>query len=186
MQNNDLLENVEKLRSEYYSKQSKNMFFKSKQKLAAAESVSSAMDLRELAQRTIFVIKDTYKIYLDYTFFKLFANPSNYNYLIDYILSLINYCIEEYGFFEVHVNLDTFSVSACHRYKEVIELYLNECMKKDTDLSNKLNKMHLYNIPSVFETVQKLLAPLMHEAVLKKIELYNKQESLVTLPKLLN
>uniref|UniRef100_A0A6C0B7J9 CRAL-TRIO domain-containing protein n=1 Tax=viral metagenome TaxID=1070528 RepID=A0A6C0B7J9_9ZZZZ len=186
MQKEELLAKIEKLRANFYSKQNKNTFFTSKQKLSVAENVSKSLNQQELTQMTVFVIKDTCKIYVDYTVFKLFANPSNYNYLIEYMLTLINYCNENFGCFEVHVNLDTFTVSACHRYKEVIELYLSECMKKDTELSEKLQKMHLYNIPSVFETIQKLLAPLMHEAVLKKIESHNKQESLVSLDKLFN
>jgi len=186
MQNNELLAKIEKLKTDYYSKQTKNTFFTSKQKLAVAETVSNSMNLQDLVARSVFVIKDTYKIYVDYTVFKHFANPSNYQYIIDYILTLLTYCIEQNGTFEVHVNLDTFTISACHRYKEVIELYLTECMKKDTELSEKLNKMHIYNIPSVFETIQKLLLPLIHEAVKEKIELHNKTESNLTLPLLFN
>ena len=142
MENKELLARIDKLKADYYSKQSKNTFFTSKQKLAVAETVSNSMNLEELVQRSVYVIKNTNKIYVDYTVFKLFANPSNYHYIIDYMLSLLSYCIEYNGLFEVHVNLDTFTVSACHRYKEVIELYLSECMKKDTELSEKLNKMH--------------------------------------------
>lgn len=186
MQNNDLLDQVEKLKADFYSKQNKNTFFTSKQKLAVAETVSNSMNLQELVARSVYVIKDTHKIFLDYTIFKHFANPSNYKYIIDYILTLLTYCIEQNGNFEVHVNLDSFTVSACHRYKEVIELYLTECMKQDTELSDKLNKMHLYNVPSVFESIQKMLAPLIHEDVKQKIELHNKKESVLTLPLLLN
>lgn len=186
MQNNELLAKIEKLKADYYSKQTKNTFFTSKQKLAAAETVSNSINLEELVHRSVFVINNTNKVYVDYTVFKLFANPSNYQYIIDYMLTLLTYCIEHNGLFEVHVNLDTFTVSACHRYKEVIELYLTECMKKDTELSEKLGKMHIYNIPSVFETIQKMLMPLMHDVVKEKIEVHNKLESASILPLLFN
>jgi uncharacterized protein YlaN (UPF0358 family) len=186
MQNSELFENIEKLKADFYLKQNKNTFFTSKQKLAVAETVSNSMNLQDLVAHSVYVIKDTHKIYLDYTIFKHFANPSNYQYIINYILTLLKYLIEQNGTFEVHVNLDSFTVSACHRYKEVIELYLTECMKHDTEFSEKLNKMHLYNVPSVFETIQKMLAPLIHEAVKQKIELHNKKESVVTLSKLFN
>lgn len=177
MQKNDLLISIEKVKQEYYSKEKKNTFFTSKQKLALAETVSNSISQEDLTARTVYVVHNTNKIFVDYTIFKLFANPSNYQYLVSYMITLLDYCIENYNSYEVHVNLDTFSVSACHRFKEVIELYLNECMKHNTEFTDKLNKMHLYNIPSVFETIQKLLSPFMHEIVKQKIELHKKTES---------
>ena len=95
-------------------------------------------------------------------------------------------CIEKYGFFEAHVNLDSFTISACHRYKEVIEKFMNECMKHETVFTEKIVVMHIYNIPHVFDTIQIILAPLIHENVKKKIELYNKLESPALLTDLLS
>jgi hypothetical protein len=71
--------------------------------------------------------------------------------------------------------MDTFSVSACHRYKEVIETYLNECLKYDTPFTEKLVVMYLYNIPTVFDTIHKMLKPFIHETVKQKIELRDKK-----------
>jgi hypothetical protein len=173
----DFASKIENIRNSFYQKQSKNIFFTSKQKLNLANTVSTSLNLEDLINKTVYVIHDTNKVYLDYTIFKLFANPSNYEILVTYIVQLFTICIEKYNFFEVHINLESFSVSACHRYKEVIENFMNECMKHDTLFTEKITIMHIYNIPHVFENIQKILTPLIHETVKKKIELHKKIES---------
>jgi hypothetical protein len=177
MEKDNLINKLEEMKKEYYSKNSKNTFFKSKQKLALAENISSTLSVDDLLQRTVYVIKDTNKVYIDYTVFKTYANPSIYEKMVKFALFVLDYCINKFGSYEVYLNMDTFSVSACHRYKEVIETYLNECMKHETPYTEKLTTMHLYNIPSVFDTIQKLLAPFIHDDVNKKIDLHNKKES---------
>jgi hypothetical protein len=177
MEKDDLINKLEDMKKDYYAKNSKNMFFKSKQKLELAENISSALSVDDLLQRTVYVIKDTNKVYIDYTVFKTYANPSIYEKMVRYALFVLDYCIEKFGTYEVYLNLDTFSVSACHRYKDVIETYLNECMKHETPYTEKLITMHLYNIPSVFDNIQKLLTPFIHETVKQKIDLRDKRES---------
>lgn len=177
---------IENIKSNFYEKQNKNIFFTSKQKLNLANTVSQSMNLEDLINKTVYIIRDTNKVYLDYTIFKLFANPSNYDVLVRYIVQLFSDCINKYGFFEAHVNLDSFTISACHRYKEVIEKFLGECMKHETIFTEKIVVMHIYNIPHVFDSIQKILSPLIHETVKKKIELYNKIEGPVLITALLS
>jgi len=185
MEKNDIVQNIEQLKKEFYSNQTKNMFFKSRQKLALASSISNSVSMEDLMQKTVFIIKETNKIYMDYTIFKAYANPSNYEMVVKYILQLMTHCVANFNSFEVHINLDTFSVSACHRYKEVIESYLNECLKYETPFTEKLIIMRIYNIPSVFDTIHKMLTPFIHEKVSKKIELHKKPESALILSRLL-
>jgi hypothetical protein len=165
---------IDNIKKNFYEKQNKNIFFTSKQKLNLANTVSQSMNLDELINKTVYIIHDTNKVFLDYTMFKLFANPSNYDILVRYIVQLSSECIDKYGFFEAHVNLDSFTVSACHRYKEVIEKFLGECMKHETVFTEKIVVMHIYNIPHFFDTIQRILAPLIHDNVKKKIELHDK------------
>jgi hypothetical protein len=183
---NDVIDKVEQLKRDFYAKQSKNTFFKTRQKMELAAAVSSSMNIEELIQRTVYIVKDTNKVFLDYIVFKTYAHPSNYDVIVRYILQLLSYCIEKFGNFEVHVNMDTFSVSACHRYKTVIETYINECMKQDTPFSEKLIFMRLYNIPSIIDNIQKLLNPLIFEEVKKKIDFRDKNESPALLAHLFN
>jgi hypothetical protein len=178
--------NIERIKTGFYEKQRKNLFFTSKQKLDLAGTVSSSMNLEDLIRRTVFIVSDTNRVYLEYNLFKLYANPANYEILVRYIIHLFTLCVDKYDSFEVHVNLDSFSVSACHRYKDVIETFLNECLKNETVLTEKLSVMHLYNIPSVFDTIQKLLAPFIHETVKRKIDLHSKAESPALITKILS
>jgi hypothetical protein len=173
----DFNKNVERIKEAFYAKQKKNLFFTSSQKLELANNVSASMNTEDLFHRTVYVIEGTNRVYVNYCVFKLFANPANYEELVKYMLVLLQKCCDVYDSFEIHVNLDTFTISACHRYREVIEMYLNECMKHDTFFAEKLIKMHLYNIPAVFDNIQKMLAPLIHEEVKRKIDLHNKKES---------
>jgi hypothetical protein len=182
----DFTRKIDNIKNSFYQKQSKNIFFTSKQKLNLANTVSQSMNLEDLINKTVYIIPDTNKVYLDYTLFKIFANPSNYEILVKYIVQLFTICIEKYNVFEVHVNLETFTVSACHRYKEVIEKFMNECMKHETIFTEKITIMHIYNIPNVFESMQKILSPLIHDTVKKKIDLHDKIESPVIITNLLS
>jgi len=182
----EFAKNIEQIKSGFYENKKKNIFFTSKQKLELANTVSQSMNLEDLVQRTVYIIEGTNSVYVNYVIFKLYANPSNYNFIVNYMLFLLTRCSETHGCFEVHVNLDSFTISACHRYKEVIETYLNECMKHDTMFTERLVRMTLYNVPSVFDNIQKLLAPLIHEEVKKKIDLKNKVESPALLATLLS
>jgi hypothetical protein len=186
MEKDDVIDRAEQLRRDFYAKQSKNLFFKTKQKMELAAAISNSMNIEELIQRTIYIVKDTNKVFLDYTVFKTYAHPSNYDAIVKYILSLLTFCIDRFGSFEVHVNMETFSVSACHRYKTVIETYINECMNQNTPFSEKLTIMRLYNIPSIIDNIQKMLSPLIFEEVKRKIDFRDKKESSALLADLFN
>jgi hypothetical protein len=186
MEQGDVIDRAEQLKRDFYAKQSKNIFFKAKQKMELAAAVSSSMNIEELLQRTVYIVNNTNKVFLDYVVFKTYAHPSNYDVIVKYILRLLTHCIDKFGVFEVHVNMDTFSVSACHRYKTVIETYINECMKQDTPFSEKLYIMRLYNIPSIIDNIQKMLSPLIFEEVKKKIDFRDKKESSALLADLFN
>jgi len=182
----DFNSEIERLQNEFYAKQPKNRFFKSAQKIQCASAVASNIDVEEMAKRTFFIIPNTNKIFMDYTLFKLYGNPDIYIYLVDYLLYLFNVVISQYDCFEVHINVDGLTVSACQRHKIGIELFLTRCLNHETEYSSKCMKLCLYNIPSVFDTVRQLINPLIHPSVKKKIEYYKKEESEAILNQLLN
>jgi len=177
MNNSNLKNDLQKLQNEFYNNSNKNMFFKNKQKLNCATNISSFYDLNTLLTNTFVVIENTNKIYMDYTVFKLYANPDNYNNIIAYLYKLIEYCIEIYGSYEVHVNLDTFTVSSCQRYQDIIKKYCNMCLNNSTEFNVKLIKVHLYNIPNVFDTISQILNPFIDNIVLNKMMKYNKTDT---------
>lgn len=177
MNNSNLKNDLQKLQSEYYNNTNKNMFFKNKQKLNCATNISSFYDLNTLLTNTFIHIQNTNKIYIDYTVFKLYANPDLYNNIIAYIYQLIQNCVDMYGSYEVHVNLDGFTMSSCQRYKDVLQMYCNLCLNNSTQFNETLVKLYLYNIPNVFETISQILNPFIDSVVINKIVKYNKIET---------
>jgi hypothetical protein len=179
-----LKDDITKFSEKFYTEKPKNVFFKMQQKNELASSVSHTFDVSQLIKHTIYLIPNTNLIFIDYTVFKLFASVENYDLIVDYIITLFENIIVNHDFFEVHVNMNTFSVSAAQRYKGIIERFLNVCMNHDTGFSEKLKKMYLYYTPSVFDSIKTILNPLIHPIVKQKIELYNKTESSALLEKL--
>ena len=177
MNNSNLKNNLQQLQNEFYNNSNKNFFFRSKQKLDCAQIVGSQYDLETLLYNTFVIIPNTNKIFMDYTIFKLFANPSNYDNIISHLYALIKHCIDNYGNYEVHVNLDTFSVSSCHRYKDILKIYCNMCLNNETEFNIKLVKVSLYNIPNVFDTISQILNPFIDKIVISKMVKYNKLET---------
>ena len=89
----------------------------------------------------------------------------------------MQYCIELYNCFEIHININTFSISACHRYKDAIILFNNNCIHSKSDFSLKLNKIFIYNTPKTMKDIVSFLTPFMDQNIKNKIIFYNKDES---------
>jgi len=181
---NQFLDEISKLQNDFYAKTSKNTLFKTKQKLECAAAVSDSMDINELTAKTFYIIPNTNRIFLDYTIFKLYANPNNYNYLVDWAVSLIMHCIHTHGSFDVHVNINTFTITACQKYKTIIEMFMDACFQTDSEAVLKLGHLYIYNIPSVFDSIIKFLNPFINDTVKPKIVVYDKTQSPALIQKL--
>jgi hypothetical protein len=96
---------------------------------------------------------------------------------MNFAIEKISYCINTYGQYEMHVNFNTFSVSAFYRYKTIIEMYSQECNTNHNEFHEKIKKMHIYNIPVTIETISQLIGPLMPMQVRQKVIKYDKAAS---------
>jgi len=166
---------IEELTNQYYSDNKKNLFFKSGQKLECAATITNQIGIDELIQKTIYVIPNTNCVFMDYNIFKTYATPENYSKIVNYILSLFDYCIHNYGEYYAHVNLDTFTISGAERYKSIIECFLLNCMSSECQYSLRLKNMYIYNTPNTFQNISKLLMPFVDQLVKKKIIMYDKK-----------
>jgi hypothetical protein len=82
--------------------------------------------IQDLDMRTIVhIIPNTNKIYIDYRMFKQYANPSNYEILIDEFVSTINKVKETHDMYEIHVNLSNFTSKAMAHYYPFSQLLFN-------------------------------------------------------------
>ena len=144
-------------------------------------TIRQAGAIKDVLEKTIYIIQDSEHIYFDYTVFKLYAHPSNYCKIITHLLKLLNHCIDKYGRYEIHINLNTFSISSLERYRECIDLYCNECLKSHTEYYKNIVCMHIYNTPSVIDTISNVLSKMIHPEVKQKVKKYGKEESEVLL-----
>ena len=189
--NEQFLSEVNNYKNDYYSNNRKGMIFKKTQKLDLAKNISNQFDLKTLITNSIFIIPNTNNIYLDYTILKLYIHPDNYNSLIDYIFYLQDDLIQQYKTYNIHINLDTFTISAAERYKSLIELYSKKCedlcvnKSEDEFYTNLVDKLCIYNTPNIIDTIITLLKPIIPPVINTKFHFETKQDSPKLIEKLL-
>jgi hypothetical protein len=178
----NLLNDLAKYKSAYYSENKKNILFKKDQKMDMASKISTEFNLETLMRKTIYVIPGTNQIYFDYNVFKMFAHPTNYEIFVNYTQALIAHTIQACGLFECHVNISSFTASAAERYKGVLELFNRISERNDTNYAPSMTKLHVYNTPSSLEHIYKLISGLIEPDVRSKIIFNNKAESALLNP----
>ncbi len=172
-------EKMKKIQMDYYEKNGKNMFFKKLQKQNCAETVCSKMNLEDLISETIWVIPNTNGVFIDYTVFKMYATPDNYDLILAAIISKFAECIEEFGEYNVYVNILGFTVSSAERYRGIIDLFYRKCFEQGQSLyfTNTLHNMKILNAPNVMEQISAMFTPIVSPVVKSKIQIYKKEES---------
>jgi hypothetical protein len=174
---NSFLDQIAKLQDQYYSNHAKNTFFKTNQKMDCANVVSQNYSINDLLNKTAYHLPNTNRVFFDYTVFKTYANPSNYITIIEHVLSLFKYCIENYGSYEAHVYMKTFSISAAERYKDMIKCFWEECFKTKIEYSTKIVVMYIYHTPSMVDSISSLLLPFVEKTVHDRIVMISKKDS---------
>ena len=176
-QTTNTLDQMVQLREAYYKENGKNLVFKNKQKFQCAEVVLKHIPIETLMKNTFWIVPGTNKVYFEYPVFKQFATPENYIHIVNEVLKSCSECVSTYGKHEVHMNLESFTISAANRYKDIITLFCDECMRRETHFTEKLMGMYLYNTPDIIDNISALLVPLIPPEVRPKIHIYNKRES---------
>ncbi len=173
MQENATLEyKISNVRNQFYEEHPKSMVFKQNQKLECAAAVSQNILLEDLFKETISIIPNTNRIYLNYVIFKTFAHPLIYDKLVDYIIGLLNHCIQENGNFELNINLQSFTVTAAQRYKEIARIFCNRCLARDSRYSAHLVGLHIYNSPRIIDTLASLFSTFVDDTIRAKVVLH--------------
>jgi hypothetical protein len=177
MKTDDFLTKMEELKTQYYKKNTKNTIFKKTQKIECAQELSTNFDMELLYSKTFFIIPNTNKVFVDYTVLKEYAHPSIYMDAIHYFLGLILNTIRIYNTFDLHINLNSFTISAAERYKNSIILFCNECVKHETQFANQLDKMYIYYTPSVIESIMSFFSKIIAPEITNKVVIINKSDS---------
>ena len=176
-----LIQEIHKIQNDYYESVKKNVFLKKSQKIESAENIINKIPLDELINCSIYTIPNTNKLYFDYTVFKMYASPSNYNDIIQFMILKVREIVRTYGNFEMHMNMKTFSVSATERYIDIIKLFCNECCINNEMFIQSLLQMYIYNTPSGLNTITSMIMKILTPEIRSKITHYLKDESIVKL-----
>jgi len=120
-------------------------------------------------------IKENY-VYIDYTFFKYFANENNYNDITAHVLASLHEVLKTYEKFTIHLSLKHLTV------KE-IDLHYNYiaqvCTIFKTTFPEKLDICFVHNAPFVFSQLFSIISVFLDKITQKKIQLV-KQDKLLS------
>ena len=172
---NELLKQINQARNDYISESGKSILFKNKQKQDCAKHVSTLYDTNTLLQMSMYLIPNNPILFIDYTILKLFINEDNFPVLVNHYKNLYDTCYIQFGTIILNLNLDTFSVSAAYRYKNIIEMFSKEFMQ--THYSYNLNKLIIYNSPSMMDTIYSIFKHCIDHILMDKIVLVTKKDS---------
>lgn len=171
-QKEQLIKNISKLQDQYYEHNQKNAFFKSTQKMECAKQVVQNMDVQQLIQHSFFLITNTNRIFFDYPLFKTFACAEVYEAFTTHSYKVLFDCISQNSSFEMHVNMNSFTISAFERLRKLIERFFTESPL----ISDKLTYVYIYYTPSVIEQINKIIKMFIAH-ISYKIVYFSKAES---------
>lgn len=188
MSEKSLLDQINQFKEEYYTKNTKNVIFKNSQKVHCAQEICQKFELNDLLEKTMYFIPNTNHLFFDYMIFKMYANEQNYAFINAHILKQIIQCITLYGTYNVHMDLNTFTVSAGERYMKFVDLFMKTCSDGIKDrgyfISERIQKLYLYNPPSIMDILHKMFTKRI-EHIKNNIEIIPKKDSKQALDNLL-
>ena len=107
----------------------------------------------------------------------MFIHEDIYEDIVNHILNLYRECILKHGTFSVNINLNGFTVSAAERYKDCISFFCKKCMNSSTRYSKLIEKMYIYNTPSMVENIALIIKPFIDPNVGQCVVLLSKADS---------
>ena len=177
---------MNELKNSFYESNNKNIFFKNKQKLQCNQLIANNIDLTSVLQISIFNKKETNKIIVAYPILKNFATTSNIETIIYHLFDIIRQTIHTWNNFELHINMDTYTMTAHERFKHMFEILYNMNEQNGNIVfSDELNKLIIYNAPSVMVTLQPFFIGISKNKVTDKVFMYSKKETKDSFEKLI-
>lgn len=175
---NNLMNELEQFKSTYYSDNKKCVVFKTEQKHDLANKICSEFGQSELFAKSVYQVRDTNKVYINYPIFKLFVNPSNYEAFVLFCQNIFNQTINKHGTFECHVNLLSLTISAVERHQRLVELFCTDPSERGgMEYTQFLTRVYIYNTPSIIDNITNLLKRLLDPDILKRLVKYTKGET---------
>lgn len=168
--------------NEFYQTHKKKTFNKTEQKFQCASTSASSFDFERLMANTFLCFPDEERnihVYFHYPLFKLYAHPDLYMDIVNYMISFMAKAIgsSDTSFIEFHVSLKGFTPTAAHRYKPFLELFSNECLRRQTGYLNHLRFLKMYHVPDISIPISRILLPLAPPEIRPKLQMFTKDQS---------
>lgn len=151
---NLLKDQINQIQHTYYDENNKNRFIRTKQKFSCAESVATKVGLDNLIEKTIFYDKDN-NLFFDYTIFKTYAHPDMYDYITHHIINMIRYGIDNFQQFSIKVNIQSLSITAIERYKDIIVKLTSEV---PPDTIHSINQIYFINSTNIVKNIMTFIS----------------------------
>lgn len=154
---------LEKRKEEYYNLNKKKSFLTKTQKLDCALEIVNHFTIKELLDKSIIIKENSNQIHVSYPLFKIFLHPNNYSEVNSKIIDISTQVVNTHGKYELHCDLKGFTPTAAQRYNDFI-IYLCNTYLSDSADKNSLEKVYLYNTPSIFDAIKKMFSPFISQA----------------------
>ncbi len=164
----NILDKINSMKSEYYSANSKNILFKNQQKFECAKSIILNIDLNALFN-TIITVNEPNQLHLNYSIFKTIMNPSIYMDFIYFIFKVNDDILKVCSSYSVYIDFKGLTMTGVERYKDFISLLSEQGKVNGKNFLEKLEHVYIINPPFMISNVGKILLPLMDKIVKDKI-----------------
>jgi hypothetical protein len=164
---NNILEKINSLKSDYYTENKKNTFFKNGQKFDCANTIVQQMNKTDLFNSIIRI--DENRLLFNYTMFKTIIHPDIYMDLIHFIFQQNDTILQTHAVYNVVVDFKGLTMTGVERYKGFIIALSDEGQINGKNFLQKLGKITIVNPPFMVANVGKILLPLLDKSVKEKI-----------------
>lgn len=168
-QEDTIANQIKDLKTKYYNKNGSSILFKNTQKRDCATEIVNNIPINILLTDTIHIVENTNQIYIKYEILKLFAAPSVYTIIINHIRNLVELCITNHGSFQLYINMNTFTITAANRYKELIQMFCEKALQSDSIYHTKLQTIYLYNYPAIIPVLTQLFSVFVDSSARGKV-----------------
>ena len=166
---NNISNQIQDLKEKYYNKNGSSFLFKNAQKLECATEIVNNIPINTLLNNTIYIVNNTNQIYIKYEILKSFAAPSVYTMIIEYISNLIELCITNHGTFQLYINMNTFTITAANRYKDLIQMFCEKALQTNSVYHTNLQTIYLYKYPAIIPVLSKLFSTFVDSNAREKV-----------------
>ena len=164
----NILNKINSMKSDYYSANSKNILFKNQQKFDCAQSIIQNIDLNALFNMIMKVTEQNH-IHFNYSVFKTVMNPSIYMEFIYFIFKVNDDILKTCNSYEVYLDFKGLTMTGVERYKDFITLLSDQGKVNGKNFLEKLDHAYVINPPFMFSSMGKILLPLVDKIIKDKI-----------------